>query len=324
MKVEPLTHFERFVASAQARPRRIVLPEATDPRILEAAARLLRQSIAAVSLVGDPDTIARAARAGGHNIEGAELIDISARREQLAEILLALRKHKGMDERQAYEQIAEPLTFACTLVRAGMAHGCVAGARYPTAQVVRSALQIVGKHPEHALVSSFFIMQCNRSFHPFPGAVLFADCALAIEPDSEQLAHIAAATADNAVRLLGVRPRVAMLSFSTAGSAAHPLVDKVVAATQVAQQLRPDYDFFGEVQLDAALVDEILAQKAPQFSSENKTNVFIFPSLEAGNIGYKLVQRFAAAEALGPILQGLNQPVNDLSRVVAVRKMSLK
>ena len=181
-------------------------------------------------------------------------------------------------------------------------------------KVVRSALEIVGKHPDSTLVSSFFLMLFNQPFHRFSGVMLFADCAMIIEPSAGQLADIAVTTADNAANLLGMEPRVAMLSFSTQGSAEHALVDKVVEATRIAKDRRPHCDIFGDVQLDAALVPEILAQKAPHLASDRAVNVLVFPSLEAGNIGYKLVQHFAQVEAIGPILQGLNRSVNDLSR----------
>ena len=265
-------------------------------------------------LPGDPATIKKYAKNAGCNIDGAQLIDLSTHAEELAPALYELRRHKGLTLEQAREEITDPLVFANVMVKLGKVDGCVAGAMYPTGDVVRTALQIVGKHPDYALVSSFFIMIFDESFHAFPGTMLFADCALAIDPDAEQLADIAVATADTARNLLGIEPRVAMLSFSTQGSAKHAQVDKVIDATRIAKQLRPDCDIFGDVQLDAAIVPEILVQKAPQFTSEKKTNVLIFPGLEAGNIGYKLVERFARAEAIGPILQGLNKPANDLSR----------
>lgn len=309
-----MKNFEQLIERAKSQRKTIILPESNDPRILAAAEKLHKDKLAEVVLPGDPDSIRQTAKDMGCDISGAQLVDMPSRAGQFAQTLHELRKHKGLTLEQAGDQITDPLTFASVMLQRGEVDGCVAGARYPTGDVIRSALQIVGKHPEFALVSSFFIMLFDKPFHAFPGTMLFADCALAIEPDAVQLAEIAVMTADTSIKLLGIEPRVAMLSFSTQGSAQHAQVDKVVKATRLAKERRPDYDIFGDVQLDAAIVPEILARKAPQFASENKTNVLIFPGLEAGNIGYKLVQRFARAEAVGPILQGLKKPVNDLSR----------
>ena len=309
-----MKNFDELTDRAKSTRKTIILPESTDPRILEATEKLHADGIANVILCGKPDAITVSARESESNIGGAEIIDMSAHLDDYAETLYELRKHKGLTIDQACDQVNDPLTFANLMVHRGDADGCVAGAQYATADVVRSALQLIGKHPDYALVSSFFMMLFDKPFHTIPGTMLFADCGLVIDPNAEQLGNIAAATADTAKNLLGMEPRVAMLSFSTQGSAKHALVDKVVEATQIAKALRPDYDIFGDVQLDAAIVPEILAQKAPQLASEKKTNVLVFPGLEAANIGYKLVQRFAQAEAIGPVLQGLNKPVNDLSR----------
>ncbi len=306
--------FNELIDRARSSRKTIIFPESNDSRILIAAAKLNQNKLINVVLPGDPAAIKRSAKEIGCDIDGAQLVDSSAQAGELAQTLYELRQHKGMTLEQAHEEITNPLIFANVMVVLGKVDGCVAGAKYPTGDVVRTALQIVGKHPDYTMVSSFFIIVFDKPFHTFPGTMLFADCALAIDPDAAQLADIAVATADSAVKLLGIEPRVAMLSFSTQGSAKHEQVDKVVEATRIAKQLRPDCDIFGDVQLDAAIVPEILAQKAPNFASEDKTNVLIFPGLEAGNIGYKLVERFARAEAIGPILQGLNKPANDLSR----------
>jgi phosphate acetyltransferase len=306
--------FNELTNRAWSSRKTIIFPESSDPRILLAAEQLDRNKLANVVLPGDPAAIQQSAKDIGCDIGGAQLLDLSARAGPLAQTLYELRQHKGLTLEQARQQITDPLIFANVMVKVGEVDGCVAGARYPTGEVVRTALQIVGQHPDYASVSSFFIMLFDKPFHAFPGTMLFADCALAIDPDAEQLADIAVATADTARNMLGIEPRVAMLSFSTQGSAKHAQVDKVVEATRIAKQLRPDCDIFGDVQLDAAIVPEILAQKAPHFASGKRTNVLIFPGLEAGNIGYKLVERFARAEAIGPILQGLNKPANDLSR----------
>ena len=313
-----MKNFNELIQRAQSTKKTIILPESTDPRILKAAEKLQTDGIANVVLCGNPEAIARNAKESECDIGNTQIIDLSAHLDEYAETLFQLRQHKGITIDQARELVCDPLTFANVMVYRGEADGCVAGAQYATADVVRSALQLIGKHPDYALVSSFFIMLFDKPFHTFPGAMLFADCGLVIDPDADQLGNIAAATADTAKNLLGMEPRVAMLSFSTQGSAKHELVDKVVEATRIAKALRPDYDIFGDVQLDAAIVPEILAQKAPQLanqlSGDQKTNVLVFPGLESGNIGYKLVQRFAQAKAIGPVLQGLNKPVNDLSR----------
>ena len=309
-----MKNFNELITRAKSRIKTVVLPESTDTRILKATENLLADGIANVVLTGCVDTISSAAEKSGCDIKSAKIVDIISSIEDYAQTLFELRKHKGVTIEQARQLVSDPLTFANLMVQRGEVDGCVAGAQYATADVVRTALQVVGKHPDNALVSSFFIMLFDKPFHTIPGAMIFADCGLVIEPDAEQLGNIAATTADSAKTLLGMDPRVAMLSFSTQGSAKHELVDKVVEATGIAQKLRPDYDFFGDVQLDAAIVPDILAQKAPHLASDKKTNVLVFPGLESGNIGYKLVQRFAQAEAIGPILQGLNKPVNDLSR----------
>ncbi len=309
-----MQNFNELIERAKGTKTTIVLPESTDPRVLSAAERLCKHGIAQVILLGDAALIMQAAEQAACDISGVQLLDIAAHSEAYAETLFTLRQHKGLTRDQAREQIADPLIFANVMVRRGEADGCVAGAQYPTADVVRSAMQIVGKHPDYSLVSSFFIMLFDKPFHAFSGTWLFADCALVVDPDAAQLADIASATADTASSLLGLEPRVAMLSFSTQGSAQHPRVEKVMEATYLAKQQRPAYDIFGDVQLDAAIMPEILAKKAPDLVSDKVTNVLVFPDLDAGNIGYKLVQRFAQAEAIGPILQGLNKPVNDLSR----------
>ncbi|MEM7292162.1 MAG: phosphate acetyltransferase [Pseudomonadota bacterium] len=309
-----MNSFDELIDRARASSRSIVLPETTDPRIIQAASRLGAEGVAEAVLPGNPDTIQALATQCGVDLSTVRIVDPSQIASDYAETLFERRQHKGMTLEQAREAVVDPLIFASTMVQRGEADGCVAGAQYATADVVRSALQVIGMHPDYALVSSFFIMLFDKPFHAYQGVMLFADCGLVIDPDADALANIAAATADTAKNLLGIDPRVAMLSFSTQGSAQHELVEKVVSATAAAKSLRPEYDFFGDVQLDAAIVPEILEQKAPQWASDDPTNVLVFPGLEAGNIGYKLVQRFAQAEAIGPILQGLNKPMNDLSR----------
>ncbi|NPT58159.1 phosphate acetyltransferase [Paraburkholderia elongata] len=306
----------RIIERARTSPRRIVLCEAEDPRMLEAAQRATREGIARIVLVG-PSAPIRAA-AAEHNIElsGMELVDpaTSPLGPPLAEALFALRSKKGMTPEEAKQEILKPLCFANLMVRLGHADGSVAGAVHTTADVVRTAIQIIGIHPSFKLVSSFFLMMLCEPFHTLKGGLIFSDCALVVDPDAGELAQIAMAAADSAQNLLMEEPRVAMLSFSTSGSARHAAVDKVVEATRQVTASRPHLAIDGDVQLDAALVSEIAMRKIEHSQVQGHANVLIFPSLEAGNIGYKLAERIGDAKAIGPLLQGLKKPANDLSR----------
>lgn len=308
--------FYKLLDRARADPRRIVLPESGDPRIVEAAATAVEEGIAQIVLIGEPDAVRSAAGDAGVSVDNIEIRDptTSARLPEYTDTLYALRAHKGMTQEQAAERAPDPLWYANLMVHTGDADGCVAGAQYTTAEVVRTALQLVGQHEHYDLVSSFFIMMLCRPFHSLKGALIFADCGLIIEPDAGQLAQIAIASADSARHLLHVEPHIAMLSFSTHRSAEHPLVDKVVEATRHALDARPDLHIVGDIQLDAAIVPEILAQKAPDLEFDERANILIFPNIESGNIAYKLAERIGQADAIGPILQGLKKPVNDLSR----------
>lgn len=306
----------RIIERARSSPRRIVLCEAEDPRVLQGARRATQEGIARIVLVGDAGRIADAAERHGIALDGMEVVDpaSAALRERYAQQWLALRQSRGMTPEQAQRDVLAPLCFANLMVRAGDADGSVAGAVHTTADVVRHAIQIIGIAPSFRLVSSFFLMMFCEPFHSLKGGLIFSDCGLVIDPDAEALSEIAMAAADSAQSLLMETPRVAMLSFSTNGSAHHAAVDKVAAATQRVRALRPDLAIDGDVQLDAAIVAEIAERKLPASQVHGHANVLVFPSLEAGNIGYKLAERLGGAVAIGPMLQGLRRPANDLSR----------
>ncbi|HEF5151832.1 phosphate acetyltransferase [Burkholderia multivorans] len=307
---------DRILESARRRPMRIALSEADDPRVLAAAARATRDGIAHIVLVGPRATIHAAAARDGVSLDGMTLVDpaASASRDMYADTLHALRKNKGMTADAARDAVLDPLCHANLMVRLGDADGSVAGAVHATADVVRAAIQLIGVDPAFRLVSSFFLMMLCEPFHTIKGGLIFSDCALVVDPDAEQLAEIAMAAADSAQALLGETPRVAMLSFSTSGSAHHAAVDKVTAATERVRAQRPTLAIDGDVQLDAAIVAEIAERKIVHSQVGGHANVLVFPSLEAGNIGYKLAERIGRAKAVGPLLQGLRRPANDLSR----------
>lgn len=322
---------QKIAALAAADKKKIVLPEGDDVRLVSAAGRAVEQGLADIIIIGDPDTIAATAKSVRVKMDSIRVVDPqhNARQSECAdkyvEILLRARKDKGMTDERARVAIRSPLTLAACMVASGDADGCVAGAANTTADVVRAALQIVGvKKPDGAsgLVSSFFIMQHDQPHQAIQGSAIFADCALVIDPDAAQLARIAIDSSDSAVALLNIKPRVALLSFSTDGSASHPQVDKVREAGEIIARERPDIPLLPEVQFDAAVVPEILRRKAPDIaanlSTEAPANLFIFPDLQSANIGYKIAERIGAVHAVGPILQGLNRPVNDLSRGCSV------
>ncbi|MBR0565410.1 phosphate acetyltransferase [Azoarcus sp. L1K30] len=306
----------RIIEQAQAAPARIALSEGDDVRVLEAAVRATREGIARIILVGERKRSTALAAELGLSLDGIAFHDPSDAPEQaeLAHTLYALRSKKGMSAEQAEIAARDPLVCANLLVRSGRADGTVSGAVRTTADVVRNAIQIIGVDPSFKLVSSFFLMMLCEPFHSLKGGLIFSDCGLVVNPDATELSEIAMAAADSARNLLMEEPRVAMLSFSTSGSARHAAVDKVVEASRLVKKQRPNLAIDEDVQLDAAIVAEIANRKLPESQVKGKANVLIFPNLEAGNIGYKLAERVGGAVAIGPLLQGLAKPANDLSR----------
>ena len=303
---------DSIINRAKAVHKTIVLPEGDDPRTLEAAERILAEGVADLVILGDADAIAGSGRA----LEGARIIDPRTYpdRESLAEQLYEIRKAKGMTPEEARAKIDDVLYFGVMLVKTGVADGMVAGACHATGDVLRPSLQILRTAPGAALVSSFFVMCVPDCELGAKGTFLFSDCGLEVQPTSERLANIAVSSAASFELLVGEKPQVAMLSHSSYGSARNDDAAKVVEATAIAKQIAPELALDGELQLDAAIVPEVGAAKAPDSSVAGRANVLIFPDLDAGNIGYKLVQRLAKAEAYGPITQGIAAPVNDLSR----------
>lgn len=296
---------------AKSDKKRIVLSEGADPRVAQAAVIAQAQGLANLTLVGPKEAVQQAIWDAEGEPEDFEIHDpmTSAQAPGLAASFHDLRKHKGMTPEHAIEMLQDPLFYSAMLVRSGHADGTIAGAVEPTPRVVRAAIQVIGKAHNSPLVSGFFLM-----ILPDGRPVIFSDSGLVVDPDAEELAAIAGQSAASYAALTGGLPHVAMLSFSTMGSAAHPRVSKVQKATEIARAANPDLALDGEMQFDAAYVPHVGASKAPNSRVAGNANVFIFPNLDAGNIGYKIAQRVGGAIAIGPILQGLAKPANDLSR----------
>ncbi|MBO5445412.1 MAG: phosphate acetyltransferase [Muribaculaceae bacterium] len=317
-----MTLFERLTAKAKENPQRLVLPESLEPRTLQAAERILSEKIANVTFLGKKGAIlAKANELGLCHIEEANICDPDDVEftEKYAELLCELRKKKGMTIDDARYQVKNPLYLGCLMIKAGDADCMVAGALSPTSSVLRAAFQVLKTKPGVSCVSGAFIMLLPEGCkYGDNGMLVFADCAVVPDPTTEELAQIAVETAKTTKNIAGLDPVIAMLSFSTKGSASHEKVDKVRTATELVHQLAPELKVDGELQSDAAIVESVGKQKAPDSEVAGHANTLIFPSLETGNIAYKLVQRLSGAGAVGPILQGLAAPVNDLSRGATV------
>ena len=316
-----MSAIEKIKAKAKSSVKHIVLPEGSEPRTVQASAKIVAQGIARVTLLGNLEEIRKVAAETGTDLAGVEIIDPAAGEKSAAysALLFELRKAKGMTEEQARELVTgNTLYYGAVMLKAGDADGMVAGAINSTGNVLRPALQIIKTAPGIKVVSSCFIMELPDQKWGDDGVMIFGDCAVIPNPTAEELAAIAIASAESGRQLVDLDPRVAMLSFSTKGSAKHDLVTKVQEATALAKELAPELQLDGELQADAALVESVGQLKGPGSAVAGHASVLVFPDLQAGNIGYKLVQRLAGAEAIGPIIQGLAKPVSDLSRGCSV------
>ncbi len=311
---------DRIMAKAMTDVKHIVLPEGEETRNVQAAAKIAKTGLAKITMLGDPAKVQAVAAETNTDLTGIEIVDpkSSEKAADYAAKLYELRKAKGMTEGEAAKKVADPMYYGVMMVKVGDADGLVSGAIHSTGDMLRPALQIIKSKPGIKTVSSCFLMECPNKAFGQEGVLVFADCAVNIEPSAEELANIALGAADSARALANMEPKVAMLSFSTKGSAKHDDVTLVQEATKIAKEMAPDLQLDGELQLDAALVPKVGTLKAPGSAVAGQANTLVFPNLNAGNIGYKLVERLAGANAYGPILQGIAKPCNDLSRGCSV------
>ncbi len=308
---------EKIKEQAKGELKRIVLPEATEERTLRAANEIIEEALAELVLIGNPQQIKESAQKWNLPfIDKAEIVDPlnHPNKDKYVDLMMQIRAKKGLTQEKAEALILDPLVLAVMMIKAGDADGEVAGANNTTGDVLRPAFQYVKTKPGVSVVSGAFIMMLKDNMFGDDGMMVFADCAVHPNPTAEELAQIAVSTGYTTRAITGMEPRIALLTFSTKGSAKHDMVDKVATATKLAQEMAPDLAIDGEFQADAAIIPGIGAKKAPGSKIAGKANVLVFPTLEVGNIAYKLVQRMAGAEAIGPVLQGMAAPINDLSR----------